>query len=191
MNVLSDIMVDIESLSTAPDACILSIGAVRFNIETGEALSRENYFYQTIDIDSNLAAGRRIDGRTIAWWMDQSQAAQAAVFSEQNALMLGDALVAFSRYLRAVPFDRIWCRGAAFDFPAIESACRHFTMPVPWPYYAVRCQRTLEDMASADKPSRDNTPHNALDDAIYQAYCAIIQWRALKGSATLAEADCA
>lgn len=186
MNALSDVMLDIESLSTAPDACILSIGAVRFNIETGEALLSHNYFYQTIDIDSNIEMDRHVEGRTISWWMEQERAAQQAVFSGVGAVTLGDGLRALAGYLNFRPFDRIWCRGAAFDFPALESAFRAYKWPTPWPYYAVRCQRTLEDMAGIDKLPRDNTAHNALDDAIYQAHSAIAQWRALKPSAALA-----
>jgi DNA polymerase III epsilon subunit-like protein len=62
-------MVDIETLGTKPSSTILSIGAVFFDIETGELGER---FYMNIDPKQD----RSIDPSTVMWWMVQSSEAR-------------------------------------------------------------------------------------------------------------------
>ena len=49
---MKDVMVDLETLATSADAVILSIGAVRFDLETGEI--DDAGFYASISVESNL-----------------------------------------------------------------------------------------------------------------------------------------
>ena len=46
------IMLDHETLGTTADSVIMSIGAVKFNLETGEI--EPEGFYASVSIDSNL-----------------------------------------------------------------------------------------------------------------------------------------
>ena len=66
---MKHVMIDFETLGTAADSVIMSFGAVRFDIESGEM--DDEAFYRSISIESNLEKGRRIDESTLIWWMDQ------------------------------------------------------------------------------------------------------------------------
>ena len=70
---MSRIMVDLETLGTAPGSVILSIGAVRFDVEKGLL----DEFYVNIDVESSQRLGLTIDGDTVMWWLKQSDAARA------------------------------------------------------------------------------------------------------------------
>lgn len=60
--------VDIETLSTAVNAAVLSIGAVEFDPLSGKIL-RE--FYHELDLSEQ--PGRHIDTNTVQWWFKQCQ----------------------------------------------------------------------------------------------------------------------
>lgn len=84
------IMVDLETLGTAPGSVILSIGAVRFDVEEGLL----DEFYVNIDVESSQRLGLTIDGATVMWWMKQSDAARAKL-SEGSGEDVGVALGKF------------------------------------------------------------------------------------------------
>ncbi|NQW82286.1 MAG: 3'-5' exoribonuclease, partial [Polaromonas sp.] len=63
-------MVDLETLGTVADAVILSIGAVKFDLDS-DAIDDDG-FYASISIESNQETGRRIQEDTLIWWMGQS-----------------------------------------------------------------------------------------------------------------------
>lgn len=66
---MKNIMADIETMSTKPDAAIIAIGAVAFDLPGKEILDR---FYTTVDLASSMAHGGVVDASTILWWMRQS-----------------------------------------------------------------------------------------------------------------------
>lgn len=170
------VMVDIETLGTACDAPILSIGAVAFDIESGEILAR---FYRAIDPSSALERSRA-DGGTLCWWMGQSDAARNAAFSGNSLIAeaLAALLVWFARFHPSPP---IWANGPSFDISILETAFRTYGMKPPWAYNAARCVRTIKAVAGdIEMPARRGVEHNALDDAVYQAACVCACWRALK-----------
>lgn len=159
------VMVDLETLGTTADAVILSIGAVMFNLDTGEV--DDNAFYSSISIESNLGLHRRISEDTLKWWMKQSSEAQL-VFSEDKA-HIADALEEFSLWLPKDPF--MWSNGADFDLPMIQHAMTQTELPIPWKFYNNRCVRTYKNLPGAKDVSieRKGLHHNALADAVYQA----------------------
>ena len=170
------VMVDIETLGTACDAPILSIGAVAFDIESGEISAK---FYRGVDPTSALERGRA-DGATLRWWMTQSDAARSAAFSGNS--LIAEALAAFRLwYAGLFRTPPIWANGPSFDISILETAFRTYGMKPPWKYNAARCVRTIKAIAGDLKmPTRSGVEHNALDDAIYQAACVCACWRALK-----------
>ncbi|POO54357.1 hypothetical protein CPJ18_02345 [Agrobacterium rosae] len=62
-----DLMIDIETLGTAPGSVILSVGAVTFNAETGEF---GEGFYAAVEPQSAVDMGLTIDVSTLKWWME-------------------------------------------------------------------------------------------------------------------------
>jgi hypothetical protein len=171
-----DIMLDLETLATTSDAVILSIGAVRFDLDAGRVFDEpESVFYQSIAIDSQ--PDRKISGSTLAWWMTQSNEARA-VFCEPNGTLY-DALDGLGAWI-APQLDtktHVWSNGADFDLPMLVHAYDQLELSLPWPVYAGRCYRTYKNLPGARgvKVERTGLHHNALDDAIFQAkhLCAI------------------
>jgi len=177
-----DIMIDLETLGTTADAVILSIGAVRFDLDAGalfDAPSGPNkFFYTAVELD--WQPNRRIDADTLAWWMTQGDAAKR-VFIDKDKVVLSTALFNLHKWIDPAPttMPTVWSNGADFDLPMLSHAYRAFNMTLPWAPYAARCYRTYKNLpgARAIKLERTGQRHNALDDAIDQArhLCAIHQ----------------
>ena len=170
-------MLDLETLATTPDAAILSIGAVRFDLDAGQVFDQpEATFYTAISIDSQR--GRVISSSTLAWWFMQSQQAQQ-VFFDPDMVSLASALDRLTSWIDPQPgtAPKVWSNGADFDLPMLVHAFDQFDYTLPWQPYAGRCYRTYKNLlgAKAVKVERSGQHHNALDDAIFQArhLCAI------------------
>jgi len=167
---MTDIMIDLETMSTAPDAAIVSIGAVEMRADGfGET------FYRVVDLESSRAYGGRIDSETILWWMRQGTEAKAAFASEEKlqrshvCSMLSD-LHAWCNRLGPIEERLLWSNGADFDLPILASAKIRLGQDPLWHHWNSRCFRTLKNLHREVKaPERIGTDHNALSDAINQA----------------------
>ncbi len=160
---MKNVMLDLETMSTASNAAIISIGACEFD----EFGVEENTFYRTISLDSCTHRGLQIDGSTIEWWLKQSSAAQKAITKDNE--VLGQVLKAFAEWL---PKDnvQVWGNGSDFDCVILQNAYKTYngTEP-PWPFWNNRCFRTMQNSFPSLELDRKGTHHNALDDAIFQA----------------------
>jgi DNA polymerase III epsilon subunit-like protein len=162
---MKHVMIDLETLGTTADAVILSIGAVRFDLDSTQM--DDMGFYTSISIDSNTDAKRRIDEDTLLWWLKQPAAAQG-VFREAKTT-LRSALVDLSDWI-GTDDNFVWSNGADFDLPMLAHAYRGAGIEQPWKFWNSRCLRTyraLPGMKNVSVP-RSGTHHNALDDAVYQ-----------------------
>lgn len=159
---MNNIMIDNETLGTTSDAVIMSIGAVRFNLE-GDI--DESGFYSSISVDSNLEHGRAIHEDTLIWWLDQPAEARK-VFKEPK-VTLEQALMDLIDFVE--DGDIIWSNGASFDIPMLEHAFRQLDLTAPWKFFNSRCVRTYKALPGAEKVGKPTTSHNALRDAIDQA----------------------
>lgn len=165
-----DIMTDLETASTYPNAALVSIGAVAFDPPTGEILSQ---VYYPISLASSVALRGHIDADTMVWWMQQSDQARE-VFRDPEALPLTVALTSFSNWVNSLEEDKnsvnMWGNGATFDNVVLTSAYRSAGLPKPWGYKGDRCYRTLKNLRPDIELVRVGTHHNALDDAVSQAF---------------------
>lgn len=205
---MRDIMIDLETLSLDPHAAILSIGACYFNRPDTGLPEIGPVFYRNVTIQSNIEAGRIIDGSTVEWWMEQSEAARRQLFENPAPIPLVEALVELSAFCEGrsllgngvsgnlfptMPADEpvptyIWSHGAPFDLPIVTSACKRLGLPAPWFYRNARDTRTLfeltELLCGACPPSIAEVvageAHNALHDAIVQAHDVVGCLRALQ-----------
>ncbi len=170
------VMIDIETLGTGADSAIASIGAVAFD---DTSLGAE--FYAVVDLDSCFRAGLKPEGRTIRWWMEQSEPSRL-MFSE-DGIDLRSALRELS-----VAFDwtgtNVWCNGLNFDIPILDTAYRNLGMPSPWRYYDCRDFRTIKGMFSRQTwgglKVEPTVAHNALEDAKAQAQTLQRVWMSIK-----------
>lgn len=164
---MRDISFDLETLGTNPDCMIVSIAAVEFDILTGQIGQK---FYVPIDLEHEQE-GRVISGKTIKWWMDQSDEARS-VFQDTGAKPLGVALYMLDQWFPDWEGLKVWGNGSIFDISILDHA---FNYASPWEFWNVRDMRTIVDIASLSgqfdkrQVARAGVHHNALDDAIYQA----------------------
>ncbi len=163
---MKHIMLDLETLGTAADAVILSIGAVRFDLDTNQI--DDAGFYASVSVDSNLDAKRRIQESTLIWWLQQGAAAQGVFHETKQALRT--ALVDLSDWIRNKECT-VWSNGADFDLPMLAHAYISLGIEVPWHFWNSRCFRTYKNLpgAKAIKVPFDGVKHNALFDAVHQA----------------------
>ncbi len=158
---MQHVMLDLETLDNGPTSAIVAIGAVMFDRAGVDVLTP---FYSPVCAQSSIDAGLTIAGRTINWWMHQSDAARA-IFAD-GAPHLADVLTDFASWL---PDDcKLWGNGAGFDNAVLCNAYRAIGHPQPWKFYNDRCYRTAVAGVTVEREQL-GTRHNALDDAFNQA----------------------
>ena len=136
------------------------------------------------------------DPRTVQWWSEQSDDAQAAF---TDPVDLREALDRFTAWLYDVTrVNReetgnsnacIWSHGASFDPPILAAAYEAVGLPVPWHYRAPRDTRTLFDVAGItdhtewlkQHPGPLGLAHHALDDSICQARAVCAAYERIAG----------
>jgi DNA polymerase III epsilon subunit-like protein len=160
---MDNVMLDLETMGTDPDAAIIAVGAVRFDLEAGSIGEK---FYAVVDLQSAVANGGVINPSTVLWWMQQGDAARSAFARPGHHI--ADVLASFTKWLGDEDAF-VWGNGAAFDNVILATAYRNANLPVPWKFYNDRCYRTVRAQYPAVSMQRRGTFHNAVDDAESQA----------------------
>lgn len=176
----TDVSIDCESLGTAYNAPVLSIGAVQFNRYTGQF---GKTFYVEIRMASAIkGAESGISPDTIYWWMKQSPTIAAKLFDDSDVararkLGMADALLQLADFVRTSGSPCIWSRGVMQDISWLENAYakQAIGLSQPWLYQKVRDVRTILALAEdagfdETKVVFEGTPHDALADAVHQAH---------------------
>jgi len=153
-----DLMIDIEALATSPDAVIITIGAVEFNLFSEEIGST---LYTRLDVEQE---NRTIEDNTIEWWSKQDKAVQEEAFSDGDRIQLRDALEQLTKLV--VKSKRVWANGISYDIPILENAYRSVGMHPPWDFWNVLDTRTVFNISS--NKSKLGNSHNALEDCVNQ-----------------------
>lgn len=184
---MKDIMLDLETMSVDSNAAIVSIGAVQFDLFTGELGST---FYQNVNLESCARAGLDINAGTVMWWMLQNDEARNAL--HDKALELYQACIMFTDFIIDVGDGRVkevslWGNGKEFDNKIIRNAYSAIDLNFPLPFYKDNDVRTVIDIAKRidcdwHKPERKGTHHNALDDAIYQVEYLCKAWDTIESN---------
>lgn len=167
-----DVMIDLETLGTAPGSVVLSIGAVTFG---ANGLGAQ--FYREIDLESSAEAGLAQDADTIAWWLNTNKEEFMRLTrrepSEHKARLraVSESFNAWLVQLVVGQTDklRIWGNGANFDNVLWREAANAAGVPPVWVYWQDRCYRTIKSLSPSVKLIRQGMHHNALDDAKSQA----------------------
>jgi len=163
-----DIMLDLETMSTKPNASIVAIGAVVMDFKTGKC---HETFYNIVDLKTSVMTGGHLDPETIKWWLTQGELARS-IFKDVG-LTLKESLEAFGNFVSFQNTNRrvrVWGNGASFDCVILREAYSSLGLALPWRWWDDMCFRTVKNLnPSVLPPERTGTHHNALDDAIYQA----------------------
>lgn len=160
-------MIDLESAGTGPDAAILSIGAVFFDLSKCEIGPT---FYKRVHLGTAVQRGGTMDPGTFLWWLGQSEQARNEV--RFGGEPIDEVLQAFQQFVldNARPADvRPWGNAASFDVTIIGQSMERSGLAAPWRFFNERCFRTVKAMyPKVEMDEREGTHHNALDDAIHQ-----------------------
>ncbi|KAG4441871.1 hypothetical protein IFR05_002672 [Cadophora sp. M221] len=190
-NIHTNIMLDLECTGILPNPCILQIGAVHFNIDTGEEYS---HFCTPVSLKSCEDVKLQSTEDTMEWLLQNSP--QVLAESRVSEVTIFQALFRLNIFVRkAVRSNRhrleesghlyesdmaepmIWGNGAVADNTWINSAYAACGMAdrKPWTFKNDMCVRTLVRTASdilgrnfAREERFQGTRHDALDDCRHQ-----------------------
>ncbi len=180
---LTDVMIDLETLATSPNAAVLTIGAVKFDPfgdDVHEATCKKLYI--KVDLDSCQDLNLDISDDTIQWWASQSQEAQDEAFGSEGRIHIRDAVEQLYKFCWGA--KRVWSHGASFDIVICENIFRKVQKSVPWKFWDVRCTRTMFDLGM-DPRRPPVLKHHALEDAWNQAVGVQNMFRSLRGASTM------
>jgi DNA polymerase III epsilon subunit-like protein len=173
-------MIDLETLDTVSTSVILSIGAVKFDLESDKI--DDDGYYAVADVDDQTSRGRTISHSTLAWWMGQEKEAQKVFF--EPSMTLESALIGLIDWLS---HDKrcVWSNGASFDIPMMEHAFKSYGMEIPWQHWNTRCVRTYRALpwAKAVPKIEPKVKHHAMFDALAQAQHVQAVHAAMKATA--------
>ncbi len=167
------VSIDLETMGNGPASAIVSIGACD--------VDGPGVFYRTVDLESSIQAGLKVDASTIVWWLQQSDAARQAL-QRAPVVALASALWDLAQWLVQPPPDapyatrgatgytgELWAYPASFDLVILENAYRAVGYSVPWHYRSGRCLRTLGSLRPDVPKAKAEVTHDALSDAQAQA----------------------
>lgn len=167
-------MIDIETLGLKPYSVITSIGAVAFNIETGEIVDE---FLENICVKSSTSKGLSVDADTILWWMKMPNKDWM-----ENPSSIEDVFLRFKEFMEknCDKDSRVWANSPAFDLNRLEEALELTFQEIPtlWDFRNEMCVRTLNNMfPEVRKALTQTTTHNALEDCKEQIKWIVEIWR--------------
>lgn len=182
---VNPVSVDLETLGLAPNAAIIQIGAVQFN-RAGGVLSQ-------FHIHINPAGQAAPDPDTIKWWLDQGESGVETLRKAySSSVSIEEGLQLFKDWFGSLNTNGSgWRSSPEFDGPVLfrgnkdmswlENAYDKDQSTLPFHFQEVHEQRQF--LRAAEYMGFDHSeiqwpeglvPHNALDDAIWQATCACL-----------------
>ena len=158
-------MIDLETLSTNPNATILTVGGVKFDPYTLIEPSQGMYF--RVDVDSQTAMGRDVMQETLDWWGTQDKAIMEEALGDNDRISISEMLKTINKW--CVGVDVFWSQGPLFDYAILQDFYAQMKTPVPWNYWQIRDSRTLFSLVPRDPNEKRTGLHNALEDCYFQA----------------------
>ena len=161
-------MIDLETLSTNPNATVLTVGGVKFDPYTAINPYQELYF--RVDVDSQTKVGRDVMPETLDWWATQAEDIREEALGDNNRISLDDMIKSINKW--SVGVDVFWCQGPLFDYAILQNLYKNIKKPCPWNFWQIRDSRTVFSMMPSDpRKAIQEEMHNALADCYYQAKC--------------------
>lgn len=159
-------MIDLETLSTRPDATVLTVGAIKFDPYTEQ--EPHNGLYLRLNVDEQSDLNRHVDNGTLEWWGKQDEKIREEALGDEDRVPLTEFVRQLNKW--CVGLDELWCQGPLFDYAILQNLYAQLNTPVPWNYWQIRDSRTLFGMLPEDpRKSIQMDLHNALADCYFQA----------------------
>lgn len=180
--ILGHLMIDLETMGSESRSAIVSIGAVEFNIVTGETGEE---FFRVVTLQSCIDLGLEINASTVMWWMQQSDEARNALINK-NALHISEALLQFSDFINTCGGKdaQVWGNSARFDLGILSDSYKKANLKMPWDFRNERCVRTLVSFIPEIKNMTkfQGIAHNPIDDCHHQIRYCSETWNTLKSN---------
>lgn len=178
----SEIMIDIETLSTRSHACVIAIACIRFDRNEKDQDLKEipdkDQFFRRVTVSSCVNLGLHIDENTVKWWEGQDKEVYSAMFDNPEekedikTVML--ALTKFIEESGSIYSRCIWSHGASFDIPILSEIYTRLGLAIPWKYINIRDTRTLYELGGIDLRTSAGVPrcnyHHPLHDCRTQIW---------------------
>jgi len=189
-------MIDIETFGTVAGAPVVTIGAVLFDpfaCDSSEELLHR-VFLRRIDISDalNKSIAGMVDGKTMRWWFEQSDAAIKAMvegetvscqeaYSDLESYCNERGSYANNKFFDGITdfpkVCRYWAKDPDFDMRLMQHYYEHpdISAKQPWDFWSCRSVRTVQDLAwpegGLERPDFEvpGVAHDAGWDAITQA----------------------
>lgn len=163
---MKHLMIDIETMGTQVNAPICSIGAVGFDLATGEIFPKK--FYMVINLQSCFDKGLKPDASTIKFWMEQPEEVRAKLFKE--AYPLKQVLEEFQTWFKLQGFKYVWGNSASFDLGIMKIAYKVCGLTEPWSHWDELDCRTIVHLNPEIKMNRKKPlgAHDPLVDCEFQ-----------------------
>jgi hypothetical protein len=160
-------MIDIETLSTEPNAFILSISAIKFDIVTGKEIA---HFDAIIADNQNK---RSISKSTMDFWMHPANNSVYNNTQSREKWQLNFALCALNKLIGEDDF--VWANSPSFDLVILKNAYAQYGIKSNIDFRNEMCLRTLNNLFPKVRKNMENigTDHNSLDDCRFQINCLI------------------
>jgi len=163
------IMIDIETMATTQGAAIVSIGAVRFDLERRIKYGGE--FYRELAWKKQ---NREICKKTVEWWklqiLDNTEMKQVLCGTDNLDEVLPELSSFISEYSRSSG-AHIWSNGPSFDIAILEHAYNEAMVEPAWEYWKLMDCRTARYLCNDKRggwQARQRIAHNAISDCKQQ-----------------------
>lgn len=161
-------MIDIETMALTPDALVLSIGAIAFDIHEA-APSFGDEFIRVPNFMDQVLMRRRIDPDTQKFWAEQTPEAQSHWRDCVGTVHPKLACLALQGFIEEQQPEFIWAKGPQFDIVVLEHLFQQCSMQAPWKYSRIRDVRTACAILppNARRPATSGmavVPHHPVSD---------------------------
>lgn len=166
----SHVMIDMETLSTEPDAAIVEISLAQFNPRSGKIFKELKVKF---DIDDVLKSGYDVSKSTlIDFWLNQPEEVRKDVLIDNNnrrSLLNGWSEVC--HFIESIDNPFVWGKGPTFDIAKAAYAIKQeVSTTLPWKYYNERCVRSILaiDPKLAKSVVFEGAKHESMNDVKHQ-----------------------
>lgn len=158
---MTDLMIDIETLSTRSDAAVIAVGMVGFN--RFEAPTWQSQWR----VNVSLSPGHRCYD-TVEFWRSQGELFEFIAGGSEDPWEVGQTLAKLVADCRGL----IWAASPQFDVVILENWLRQLGFAdFTFPYRRLRDVRTvryLAEILDIPLPERKGTAHDPVDDCLNQ-----------------------
>lgn len=169
-----NIVLDLETLSTEPNAAILQIGCCvpmfdRVHLPMNISPEMEvTIAYE----DAMKADAFHKSKETMEWWETQNPEVRKIVFSGQDSYVTAlDQIEFWMKSVKCKGADiAVWGNGAEFDNVILSHCFSAMGYTQPWSFRNNRCFRTIKNLFPISQSiNQSGLKHTALADARYEA----------------------